>query len=158
MNKLKFTADQIAIRPTDPTRAVALLVAMNNRTWVRDTVNAEGAVHGIATANEAELQFNYELSADRVFEFEVLNYTKGANWVDGNKGSIVSHFGMHCAEEDINRWKAFFHERGIGVVQEVYTKKHTNANIKDTRRYHYCIFGTRDILGVDLKFIVRKIL
>jgi hypothetical protein len=36
------------------------------------------------------------------------------------------------------------------------TYLHTNPVIKDSRRYTYVIFNTRDILGVDLKFIVRR--
>ena len=46
-------------------------------------------------------------------------------------------------------------ERGIKVAQEVFTKSHTNPVIAGKRKYNYVIFDTKEILGVDLKFIVR---
>jgi hypothetical protein len=42
------------------------------------------------------------------------------------------------------------------VAQEVLTQSHTNPVISGKRWYNYVIFDTKDILGVDLKFIVRK--
>ena len=41
------------------------------------------------------------------------------------------------------------------MAQEVFTESHTNPVIAGKRSYNYVIFDTREILGVDLKFIVR---
>jgi hypothetical protein len=44
---------------------------------------------------------------------------------------------------------------GCELIQEVYTKSHTNPHIADSRRYQYMIFDTRGQLGFDLKLIRR---
>ena len=62
---------------------------------------------------------------------------------------------MHCSAEELVQWRAFFAERDIPVAQEVFTESHTNPVIAGQRWYNYVIFDTKDILGVDLKFIVR---
>jgi hypothetical protein len=89
-------------------------------------------------------------------EFEVLNYTWGQNWMQGEeRKNSISHLGMHCTAEELVEWRRFFSERNIGVAQEVVTQSHTNLVIKGKRNYNYVIFDTREILSVDLKFIVR---
>jgi hypothetical protein len=107
--------------------------------------------------NKANLSFAY---SEGKLEFEVLSYERGMNWVDEatkHKRNVVSHIGMHCTWEDLSRWKHFFAERCIAIAQEVFTESHTNPFLLETgRRYHYCIFDTRSILGVDVKFIVRN--
>lgn len=154
MSQLKFSIEQLAICPRDPKAAKELLAAMGIGEWANDHVVAAGEVFGQAGANEADLSFNYDLFSGK--EFEVLNYTTGDNWMeyDGRPNS-VSHLGMHCSAEDLERWKEFFAEREICIAQEVFTKSHTNPVIAGKRSYNYCIFDTKDILGVDLKFIVR---
>ena len=67
----------------------------------------------------------------------------------------VSHLGMHCTADELELWQEFFAERGIGIAQEVVTDSHTNPVISGKRLYNYVIFDTKEILGVDLKFIVR---
>ena len=67
----------------------------------------------------------------------------------------ISHLGMHCTADELLNWRDFFDERGIKVAQEVFTKSHTNPVIAGKRKYNYVIFDTKEILGVDLKFIVR---
>ncbi|WP_211257045.1 hypothetical protein, partial [Xanthomonas pisi] len=67
----------------------------------------------------------------------------------------VSHLGMHVTAAELAEWRQFFNEEGIQVAQEVVTDSHTNPNIAGKRRYNYVIFDTREIIGVDLKFIVR---
>jgi hypothetical protein len=86
----------------------------------------------------------------------VLNYTSGPNWI-ADRQPLVSHLGMHCSESELNAWKRLFEEEGVAIAQEVWTESHTNPFLTHTgRRYHYCIFDTAQILGVDLKFIVRR--
>lgn len=130
-----------------------LLEDMGIEEWVRDTVIAKGQCATLGTINEANLAFNYTAISGK--ELEVLEYTVGANWMQG-KAPTVSHLGMHCTEEELKRWRPFFSERNIQVAQEVNTMAHTNEAIKDSRRYNYVIFDTRAILGTDIKFIVRK--
>jgi hypothetical protein len=68
----------------------------------------------------------------------------------------ASHIGMHCTEAELESWRAFFASRNIAVAQEVFTKSHTNPVIAGKREYHYVIFDTYGILGIDVKFIVRR--
>lgn len=154
--KPQFVIEQLAICPKDPERAKALLSEIGARQWHNDHVVAVGRVHAIEAENAANLSYNYELARtdDKPLEFEVLNYVSGANWLHGQ--NRVSHLGMHCNAEDLEGWREFFAARGVQVAQEVHTQSHTNPAIKDSRRYEYVIFDTHHILGVDLKFIVRK--
>ena len=62
---------------------------------------------------------------------------------------------MRVTAAELAEWRKFFKEEGIQVAQEVVTDSHTNPNIAGQRRYNYVIFDTREIIGVDLKFIVR---
>lgn len=162
---MKFVIDQIAIAPKDPVAAMELLKAMGADDWAHDIVTATGSVfQKEKQTNEAQLAFNYQL-ATGVKEFEILHYTEGANWVDGssqiyytatsNRRNTVSHLGMHCTADELAQWRAFFAERNITIAQEVFTSQHTNPVIAGKRWYHYVIFDTKRILGVDLKFIVR---
>lgn len=158
---MRFFIEQLALCPTDPGRARALLEKMGMQDWATDTVKARGTVWGVGPyENTAQLSFNYQATdgGDKALELEILDYTKGAAWVDefiGNDQSIVSHLGMHCTAADRERWIAFFKAEGIEIVQDVLTLSHTNPAIAGKRWYTYTIFGTRDILGVDIKLIVR---
>jgi hypothetical protein len=155
---MKFVIEQLAICPTDPLAARDLLSAMGAQIWVHDHVHAKGTVIGAAAHNEADLDYNYELNhIDKPLEFEILHYTWGANWMEGFRANSVSHLGMHTTSEDLELWRKFFNERSIYPVQEVQTVQHTNPAIAGLRTYQYVIFGTRHILGVDLKFIVRQV-
>lgn len=153
---MKFKIEQIAIYPKRPADAKQLLIDMGAADWVDDTVNAVGKVYGAPSRNEAELSFNYDLGSGKL-EFEVLEYTLGMNWMDNiDRGrNNVSHLGMHCTPDELVKWREFFAERNIDVAQEVMTESHTNPVIAGKRWYNYVIFDTKDILGVDLKFIVR---
>jgi len=152
---MKFVIEQIAIAPADPIRAKVLLSEMGAVEWHNDHVVATGKVFGKTGTNEADLSFNYELFGGK--EFEVLDYTDGENWVDSlmRGRNTVSHLGMHCTAEELVEWRKFFHERGYAVAQEVFTDSHTNPVIAGKRKYNYVIFDTKQVLGVDLKFIVR---
>lgn len=152
---MKFTIEQIAIYPPDPKKAIELLTAMGATEWSHDMVVAEGKVGEDDAFNVCELSFNYELDSLKNLEFEVLNYKAGDHWMKEYEPS-VSHLGMHCDEGELLQWKKFFLQHNIKVAQEVRTISHTNPVIAGKRLYHYCIFNTRAILGVDLKFIVRK--
>ncbi len=158
---MKFMIEQIAICPADPSAAKRLLEDMGAGEWAEDHVVAEGEVFGSPGRNEADLSFNYDLVGGN--EFEVLHYTTGINWMDDRESksdfpratNSVSHLGMHCTSEELDGWREFFKEREIYVAQEVMTESHTNPVIAGKRSYNYVIFDTKEILGVDLKFIVR---
>lgn len=151
---MKFVIEQVAICPRDPSAAKELLAAMEIAQWSNDHVAAKGNVYGEEGVNEADLSFNYEIFAGK--EFEILNYTSGANWMEHpDRVNSVSHLGMHCTAEELVGWREFFAGRDIAVAQEVFTQSHTNPVIAGKRSYNYVIFDTKEILGVDLKFIVR---
>jgi hypothetical protein len=152
---MKFVIEQIALAPNNPEKAIELLSAMGLSEWARDHVVASGTVFDIAGQNEASLAFNYQATSAKELELEVLNYTEGNNWMEYTEPS-VSHLGMHCSFEELAQWTAFFKARNIGIAQQVDTLSHTNPIIAGKRSYCYTIFNTRDILGVDVKFIVRK--
>lgn len=152
---MKFKIEQIAICPPTAKKAIDFLRDIGLEQWVTDRVAAVGTVDGDPAENVANLAFNYDAaSPDGRLEFEVLEYTEGANWMDRRPFS-VSHLGMHCTAEELVQWKQKMAEHGVAIAQEVKTQSHTNPAIADSRRYHYTIFSTRYILGVDLKFIVR---
>lgn len=152
---MKFKIEQIAICPKNPVAAKELLTAIGAADWSDDHVVATGKVFGENGTNEADLSFNYDIFAGN--EFEVLDYTEGHNWMDDPRRGrdSVSHLGMHCSAGELDNWREFFAGRGIAVAQEVFTDSHTNPVIAGKRKYNYVIFDTKDILGVDLKFIVR---
>lgn len=151
---MKFTIEQIAIYPPDHEKAIELLTSMGAEEWSHDVVVADGSVRGEKDeTNVAILSFNYDLGGAK--EFEVLNYKAGDHWMR-NVDYSVSHLGMHCDSGELHQWKVFFQRHNIKIAQEVNTISHTNPVIAGKRLYHYCIFDTRGILGVDIKFIVRK--
>ena len=161
----KFRIEQLALCPTDPNRARQLLADLGLDRWFFDDVHATGVVRGVHGENHALLQFNYQGQTDgqygpdhlaiKPLELEILHYSTGHNWM-AKSPNTVSHIGMHCTENELDKFREYFSYHGIGIAQEVDTLAHTNPAIKDTRRYHYAIFDTREILGVDLKFIVRQ--
>lgn len=171
-----FKIEQIALSIPNAQRAQDFLAKIGLTEWFHDHVVAKGHVfqehpykgsHDEET-NEADLRFNYQAGngsddgAGKPLELEILSYTKGENWIEENVSELdahenqVSHLGMHVTAEELEGWRDFFYAEDISVAQEVNTESHTNPAIKDTRRYKYVIFDTRDIIGVDLKFIVRK--
>lgn len=153
----RFFIEQIAICPPDPQAAINFLQRIGLATWAPDTVVASGTVYGEHGTNTARLAFNYEATApgSKPLELEVLHYAEGRNWMDEHPRS-VSHLGMHCSEEEVQEWIVRFRDLGVAIAQEVWTESHTNPVIVGKRKYHYVIFDTRAILGVDLKFIVRR--
>lgn len=156
---MKFKIEQIAIAPRAAMipRAIALLTDLGADEWVRDLVVARGEVGGGKATNVASLQFNYQLGREdgKPLEFEMLAYEAGPNWID-DELPTVSHLGMHCSAEDVVAVSRVMARHGCRVVQSVNTLSHTNAAIAGLRWYTYVIYGTREILGVDLKFIVRR--
>jgi len=156
---MKFFIEQIALCPRDPVAAQELLSALGLSDWTEDHVVARGSVFGEGSCwNEADLRFNYEATRpdDKPLELEILHYTSGKNWMDFRpKG--VSHIGMHVTSEQLEAFRAKLMERGHSVAQEVFTESHTNPFlVGNGRKYQYVIFDTRAVLGVDLKFIVRR--
>lgn len=150
---MKFYIEQVALCPKDPERAIAFLTKIGAAEWARDHVVATGHVFHHFGKNEADLAFNYDMLGTAK-ELEVLNYTNGTNWMQ-NYAPSVSHLGMHVTPEELTKWRAFMDEEGVDIAQSVFTDSHTNPKIAGERRYNYVIFDTREILGVDLKFIVR---
>lgn len=167
---MKFKIEQVALCPAHPEKAIELLTAMGMTEWAKDIVVARGYVHDSkdeearalrlsyeanrpTVENVAHLAFNYEAFEGK--ELEVLHYSTGSNWMQRERWR-VSHLGMHCNAAELYEWKNFFKRRSIPIVQEVDTLSHVNPVIAGKRWYHYCIFGTYDILSVDIKFIVRK--
>ena len=151
----KFIIEQIALYPRDPVAAIELLTAIGLSEWARDHVAARGVVFGVPGYNEADLAFNYQATSDKPLELEVLHYTEGPNWMETYAHS-ASHLAMHVTAEELVGWKAFFALRDIDIAQSVFTESHTNPVIAGKRSYNYVIFDTRAILGIDLKFIVRR--
>ena len=47
-------------------------------------------------------------------------------------------------------------EIGVMVAQSVDTVSHSNPNIAGKRWYRYVVYSTNEIIGCDLKFIVRR--
>jgi hypothetical protein len=156
---LKFRIEQIAIAPVKTARAIKLLSDLGLTDWFKDNVAATGKVFGNEGSNSALLQFNYQAGGNdpvgKPLELEVLKYVDGHNWLDRRPANTTSHLGMHCSAEELADFRAYFLKEGISVAQEVVTDAHTNPNIRGERRYNYVIFDTVDIIGVDLKFIVR---
>ncbi len=151
---MKFQIEQIAIYPPNPEKAIELLTALGATEWVHDLVVAKGKIgDDDDRTNVGSLSFNYQLGDAK--EFEVLSYQAGDHWMREHEYS-VSHLGMHCDAGELHQWKKFFQRLNIDIAQEVDTQSHTNPIIVGKRLYRYCIFDTRAILGVDLKFIVRK--
>jgi len=153
---MEFQIEQVALAPRDPEAARELLKALGATEMVIDHVQATGEVFGQRADNAAELSFDYQLLKGG--ELEILAYEGGPNWLDLRNDADphrASHLGMHCTEDELKRWKRFFNSRGIGIAQEVHTLTHTNPHIAGKRWYHYCIFNTYPILGIDLKLIVR---
>lgn len=170
---MKFFIEQIALAPPHPEAAIKLLKELGLDEWARDLVEATGLVRGVAGSNSARLAFNYQATrapqlvgmnpeaVAKPIELEVLRYDYGPNWIEAvspmdRAPCVVSHLGMHCSEEELDQWRLKFKELGVSIAQEVLTTKHTNPVIAGKRWYRYVIFDTRAILGVDLKFIVRR--
>lgn len=155
---MKFFIEQIALCPPNPERAIRFLTDIGLGEWVHDHVVAGGKVFGEPGKNEADLAFNYQNTRpeNKPLELEVLHYTSGPNWMEG-RPPMVSHLGMHCTAEELDEFRRKFADADIRVAQEVFTESHTNPYLLEVKRkYQYVIFDTRDILGVDLKFIVRR--
>lgn len=155
---MKFFIEQIALCPPNPAAAINLLKQLGLDDWVKDHVVAGGRVYGEPGKNEADLAFNYQNTRPegKPLELEVLHYTTGPNWMAG-RPPMVSHLGMHCTAEELEKFRRRFADMGIRVAQEVFTESHTNPFLlEQKRKYQYVIFDTRDILGTDLKFIVRR--
>lgn len=155
----KFIIDQLALAlPSgyeNEKRALNFLRRCGMREWVEDTVAATGTVNGVSGSNVANLRFNYEAFDGK--ELELLKYQSGNNWLSGVDKPAVSHIGMHCTEADLREWRKLMAEFEVPLAQEVWTDSHTNPRIRNCRRYHYVIYATRDLIGVDMKFIVREI-
>jgi len=173
---MKLVIERIALAPRDPTKALDLLRAIGLTEWVYDDVTAMGHVRVgnmvMEATNKATLRFNYQaapqpqqgkmagaIGAPKPLELEVINYQKGFNFLDdplAKSGSVASHIAMHCTAEELDAWRDKLAAVDIVPIQDVFTVEHVNPAIAGKRWYNYVIFGTRDIIGVDLKFIVRR--
>ncbi len=151
---MKFKIEQLALNPKDPGLAFMLMDLLGMTEWSGDTASAQGTVFDEPAESVAALNFNYDSPP---LELEIINYKSGYNWLAAsNKNvSVASHIGMHCSAEELEAWRSKLAAFKIGVAQEVITTHHTNPKVPKGRRYKYVIFDTRDIIGLDLKFIVR---
>lgn len=151
---MQFKIEQLALNPSDPDKAFNLMNVLGLQSWSHDQASAQGEVFGVPGKNVADLSFNHERPG---LELEIINYRSGNNWLDEHNydGSVASHIGMHCTAEELEAWRTKLAQLGIKVAQEVVTFDHTNPNVPEGRRYRYVIFDTRDIIGMDIKFIVR---
>lgn len=170
-----FKIEQIAVSIPNAAAAQEFLAKIGLTEWFHDHVVARGNIFEPSSykgcygeqENEADLRFNYQAGngsdegAGKPLEFEILDYTQGNSWIGENIMSgdahhnQVSHLGMHVTAEELVEWRKFFAEEDIMISQEVKTVSHTNPHIAGKRQYEYVIFDTREIIGVDLKFIVR---
>jgi hypothetical protein len=156
---MKFKIEQIAlaISQTREAEALALLAALGITEWTHDTVTAKGDVLADKdVTNVAALSFNYTaLSEAR--ELELLRYREGRNWLQFDLQPRVSHLGMHVTEWELAEFRALLEqEHHLMLAQEVFTQQHTNPAIAGKRWYHYVIYKAVHLIGVDLKFIVRR--
>jgi hypothetical protein len=158
---MKFEIEQWALAlPREPAaRAAAweLLGMLGILDWVEDRVHARGDVEGhpgVIVTNVANLRFNYT-ALEKSRELEVLSYESGQNWLENVELPRVSHIGMHVTETELSEWRVRLAPY-VSVVQEVFTKRHTNPIIAGKRWYHYVVFGAAHLIGVDIKFIVRR--
>ena len=105
---MKFKIEQIAIRPKYPIRAKQLLSEIGAVDWSEDHVVATGKVFGEQGTNEADLSFNYEIFDGK--EFEILNYTKGRNWIDKThpEGNVVNILVCIVQQKNLKNGKNFF--------------------------------------------------
>jgi glyoxalase/bleomycin resistance protein/dioxygenase superfamily protein/predicted nucleotide modification protein, DUF1599 family len=143
--------EQVAIISDNPDKLKKQLSALGLTEWSTDEVIAEGVIDGVTDSNRAILNFNYQLGP---FEFEILSYKEGKNWLENRRRvNGLSHLGVHV--ENMHEARERMVQAGYSVVQEVLTRRHTNPKIRDSRRYHYVIFGTAEKLGFDLKLIQR---
>lgn len=153
---MKFKIEQLALNPKDPGLAVALMDVLGMTEWVHDAARAKGKVYGEPAESVADLSFNYD---SKPLELELISYRSGNNWLQAHNerpaASVASHIGMHVTNEELDAWRVKLAALKINVAQEVVTIAHTNPNVPPHRRYLYVIFDTRDIIGLDLKFIVR---
>lgn len=165
MEKFQFKLEQVAIAVNPRLRdsAFKLLADLGMDQWSHDMVVARGSVdRDEGLTNVGELAFNYQAGdIGKPTEFEVLHYASGENFVDRAKShcgapAIATHFGMHVTELQLSQVRRIMQRYSIHTSQEVETLSHTNPVIRDSRRYKYVIFATRAMLGIDLKFIVRK--
>lgn len=123
--------------------------------WIVDNVVGDARVllpNGSWWEGEsrAELSFNYDIIPGK--EFELLNYTQGENFLHG-KCEGISHLGTHV--EDIDQATTLLVMQGLHLVQEMWTKSHSNKAIAGKRRYHYRIFGPAHAFGAYIKLIKR---
>ena len=150
-----FPLEQIAL--VGRTGTVDMLKMLGATEWHLDTVTTRGIVYWESDKvieQQALLAFNYQLIPGK--ELEVIRYIRGDNFLSSS-GTLggMSHLGLHV--DDIDRATQILRDcmGDVSIAQDAVTIRHTNPHIKDTRRYRYRIFDTRNELGFFLKFIQR---
>jgi hypothetical protein len=163
MKKVQFKIEHIALQPADPIRAMRLLKKLGLTEWVNDEMTLFGSVwQKRDVVGVVDLDFNYQADCDRKnadgtrrpIELEIMNCSKGPNWMDGNGGDFISHFGMQVTLEEFYEFEKIFASEGVAIAQNTVTIAHKNEHIRDSRRYKKVTFDTRSIIGVDLEFNV----
>jgi hypothetical protein len=158
-NDLKFEIHQISLNPRNPDKARELLFDLGLTDWFVDTISSHGSVYGKdGCENRSVVYSTYDAddcSLTRTpVDLEIMKSLSGENWMD-RKSASVSHLGMYVTEEQLDRFRIYFNGKWIAVAQEIFTDYHSNTHINEKYRFHTVTFDTRDILGVDLMFIVR---
>lgn len=154
--------NQVAIAyDNEPQRdCIKQSLGLEKAEWIKDTVTADVRVLGQNgyehSENVAELEFCMAMGGT---QFELIRYTSGPNWLSkaehsgevvGMHRPYVAHIGFHL--EDADDWPPL--DATAILVQEAWTKFHTNAEINRVgRRYHYRIYKISNF--TFLKFIKR---
>lgn len=152
--------DQIAFYASTEEEAwqIKRMLGLHNAVWIEDMVTADSIVYDfnpLKIINVGQLRFNYDMGV----ELEILTYREGTHWHMltnplwnkdwGNGQRFISHVGFHLEDgED------FPNVPGARLVQETWTKEHTNAYIVEIgRKYHYKIYEVTP--GTYVKYIKR---
>jgi hypothetical protein len=154
-----FGIEQIALVNPPGLGLMSVLKILGATHWSEDHVTTRARVWGGPVVEQrAHLAFNYQLIPGK--ELELIKYESGSNWLDkAQVGAGLSHMGLHVEniEEATAKLEDSAHAE-VAIAQDAVTIAHTNPAIKDSRRYRYRIFNTRQWLGFDLKFIQRHII
>ena len=123
-------------------------------TFAEDNVTAVGVMQAsedeyISIENKAKLHFNYK---NFPFEFELINYEHGQNFLQFVHFGEVSHFGLHT--DKIDNHREYMVQRDFRIVQEVVTQEHSSPAVGENF-YHYAIFQHNRHKDLRIKFIER---
>lgn len=128
--------------------------------WFVDNVTAKGKMHERENIEVMEQCFStYEADDNSEIRtpvaLELSRHIAGPTY-NGIQRNFVSHLGMYVTEEQLDRFRIYFDNKWVAVLMDMDTTNHSDPSTNVTARFHYVVFDTRPIIGVDLMFIVRK--